>query len=796
MAAPLRVLIVEDVPTDAELMSVYAANDGTPLEWLRVDTEADYRAALGTPPDVILSDCRLPNFSAVGALEVLHEMAVDVPLVLVSGTIGEETAADLIRHGAADYVSKDNLSRLGVVVARAIAEARLRCDRAKAVEDLRRAEALYRGLFENSVDGIFQAGADGRILMANATYLRMFECRSIEQLLSISPTFDHRLVPPDRAELARLVARDGGVRGFECRCQLATGATIWLNMNVRAVRANGAITYYEGSVQDATARKLTEAALVRSEARFTALFESKVIGILIADPTGLITEANDYFLAMLDHTQRDLPIEWFGASAPEFSARDREALSELKLTGRATPWEKEFLGKDGRRIPVLVGGARLPDGALICFTVDLTQIKTVQANLVQAKAELEGALTSLKQTQEAVIARERLHALGQMASGIAHDFNNNLSPIVGLSELILNQPQLFDDRDKLVGFVRTIHQAGRDAALVVSRLRDFYRTEDGVDRREVVDLKQVAEQAVELTRPRWADEAMAASTKYRIVTDLREAPVSANGAELREMLVNLIFNALDAMPRGGELRVTVDRAEAGSGAARLVVADSGVGMTPEVRKRCFEPFFTTKGAGGTGLGLATSYGIVKRHNGEIHIESEPGRGTRITVTLPTASTIPVSTPPKADRHTPHLHVLVIDDHEMVRDLIDEYLRIDGHAVDLADGPLAGLALLSAGRYDLIITDRSMPEMSGEEVAREARRLNPGVPILMLTGFGEFMNAAGERPEGIDAVVSKPVSIEGLRDAVELVIERRHPASSRPTEPAPASVPGAGASSKR
>jgi PAS domain S-box-containing protein len=634
------VLIVEDVPTDAELMYEQLRRDGHTVDWSRVDTEVAYRAALNDRLDVILSDCKLPGFSPSRALEILRGSGLDVPLILVSGTIGEEAATELVREGAADYVSKDRLGRLSMAVARAIAEAQLRRDQAHVVDDLRLAEARFRGLFE-----------------------------------------------------------------------------------------------------------------------------SKVIGIVVADRAGLISEANSYFLSMVGRSLADLPLDWVAMTPEEFRSRDREALEDLETHSRAALWEKEFLDKNGNRVPIMMGGARLPDDSIVCFVVDLTQAKAVQASLEHAKSELENALDQLRQTQDAVIAEERLRALGQMAAGIAHDFNNSLSPIIGLSELILSRPNLVQDHDKVLKYLHTIHQAGRDAALVVSRLRDHYRVDNRQSEIEIVDLKMVVEQTIELTQPRWRDQAMATNTKYNIVTKLEAATVEGHASELREMLVNLIFNALDAMPDGGALTIRVYRDTNRSGIVNLEVQDTGTGMTPDVRKRCLEPFFTTKGAAGTGLGLSTSYGIVKRHHGEVQIESEVGHGTRMIVSLPAVEPSHVSAVLK-EVVPPHaMRILVIDDEEYVRHVIAEYLCADGHQVDLADGPAAGLRKIDEVRYDLIITDRAMPEMSGDQLALQAKRRAPRVPILMLTGFGDFMNAADERPEGVDVVVSKPVTIEALRDAI-------------------------------
>jgi PAS domain S-box-containing protein len=636
------VLLVEDVPNDAELIFEQLRRDGHTVEGSRVDTEPAYRAALNAQLDVVLSDCKLPNFTPSRALEILRESGLDVPLILVSGTIGEEAVTALVREGAADYVSKDRLGRLSMAVSRAIAEANMRRDQARAIADLRRVEARFRGLFE-----------------------------------------------------------------------------------------------------------------------------SKVIGIVVADKAGLISEANSYFLSMVGRTTADLPLDWVAMTPEEFKSRDREALKDLETQSRAALWEKEFLDRDGNRVPIMMGGARLQDDSLVCFIVDLTQTKAVQASLERAKSELEAAMDQLRLTQDAVIAEERLSALGQMAAGIAHDFNNSLSPIIGLSELILSSPNLIQDHDKVLNYVRTIHQAGRDAALVVSRLRDYYSDAAGQVEIEIVDLKTVVLQTIELTQSRWRDQAMATNTKYKITTNLDDASVAGHASELRDMLVNLIFNALDAMPSGGELTISVHRDANQPGIVNLEVKDTGMGMTPEVRKRCLEPFFTTKGALGTGLGLATTYGIVKRHHGEIQIESEPGQGTRMIVLLPTVASTNVLEVRKEGLRTSGMNILVIDDEEMVRNVISAYLVFDGHKVDLADGPGVGLLKLKAGDYDLIITDRSMPEMSGDQLALKAKRVAPHVPILMLTGFGDFMNAADERPEGVDVVVSKPVTIDALRDAIAL-----------------------------
>jgi len=275
----------------------------------------------------------------------------------------------------------------------------------------------------------------------------------------------------------------------------------------------------------------------------------------------------------------------------------------------------------------------------------------------------------------------------------------------------------------------------------------------------------VAEQAVELSRPKWSDQAMAAGVQYRIETSIAHAKVNGSASELREVLVNLILNALDAMPNGGDLSVAVASWPNDPDQVALSVRDSGVGMTPEVRAHCFEPFFTTKGPGGTGLGLAMCYGIVRRHGGDITVESATGEGTTVTIVLPIATAVAQENIPAPEKQMGKLRVLVIDDDDVVRDTIAQYLRLDGHEVVDTDTPLVALAALRESQFDVVITDRAMPQMSGDQVAREVKRTRPAARVVMLTGFGDLMIASGGRPDAVDALISKPVTMESLREGL-------------------------------
>ncbi|RMF87012.1 MAG: GAF domain-containing protein, partial [Nitrospinota bacterium] len=390
--------------------------------------------------------------------------------------------------------------------------------------------------------------------------------------------------------------------------------------------------------------------------------------------------------------------------------------------------------------------------------------------LQESNRRLEEALTELRQTQQHIVQQERLHALGTMASGIAHDFNNTLAPILGFSELILHSPDLWQDRERLRHYLQTIHTAAQGAAKVVNRLREFYRHRDKGELFLPLELNALIEQTILLTQPRWKDQALARGITIQVITDLQPIPLlNGNEAELRDVLINLIFNAVDAMPEGGLLSLHTCSED---NEVVLTLRDTGVGMSEEVQQRCLEPFFSTKGERGSGLGLAMVYGIVQRHQGTISIESREGEGTTVTLRFPALAEMPPPEEQQPGATLPQtLHVLVVEDEPEVREVIEAYLAADGHTVETAADGEEGLEKFRQGRFDLVVTDRAMPVLSGDELAAAVKQMAPEVPVIMLTGFGAMMQAAGEQPAGVDHVVSKPVTLNEWREALARVMGR-------------------------
>jgi signal transduction histidine kinase/ActR/RegA family two-component response regulator len=400
-------------------------------------------------------------------------------------------------------------------------------------------------------------------------------------------------------------------------------------------------------------------------------------------------------------------------------------------------------------------------------------------NQVRLTEGIQEAYDQLRRAQQTVVQQERLRALGQMSSGMAHDINNALSPILAYSQLLLSTlPDLGDvPRQRL----QRISQAAEDVAQIVARMREFYRRDVDPDQLENVNVNKTIEEVLELTRPRWRDLAQRKGMAIRIKLELEPNPPAlvCSPGELREALMNVVFNAVDALPQGGLItlrtcsasRSSRPKGENSERELQIEVRDNGVGMEEKVRQRCLEPFFSTKiQCGGTGLGLAMVYGMVKRQDGGIEIESAPHQGTCVRLVFPIRERATPSTRPQATNPEPcrSLRILCIDDEPALRELMRDVLEVHHHKVTVAPGGREGLEMFRSnlqGRepYEIVITDLGMPDLDGHQVARAIKAASPGTPVVMLTGWGAMMKAEGETAPEVDAVLSKPPRIRELND---------------------------------
>ncbi len=461
------------------------------------------------------------------------------------------------------------------------------------------------------------------------------------------------------------------------------------------------------------------------------------------------------------------------------SVSDGEYLPVLVLTADITPETRhraltlgaqDFLTKPFDHSEVLMRMRNLLENRFLHNELRL-QNTSLETLVSKRTSELEQTLGRLKATQQQLVKQERLRALGMMASGIAHDFNNALMLVLGYAELLQPHIAALDgEREKFL--LANLKSAAQDGAHVVSRLQEFYRPAGSAHLRVGVDVNQTIEHALTLTAPRWRDKCRAEGIQIEPSLELTPVPnLLGNAAELREVLINLIFNAVDAMPQGGRL---VLRTKVQDDRIQIEVSDTGVGMSEEECARCLEPFFTTKGESGTGLGLASVYGFVQRYGGAIRVKSEKGKGASFTLTLPASDAQIDRTQIQPHEPTSPLKILIVDDQEIIRELISEILRSDGHNITVAATGVDALLQLNKGQFDLIISDLSMPDMTGSQLASEIRAKGDHTPFILLTGFGDEMLAQGSTPPGVDLVLSKPVTSASLYQAIKKTLPNEAP----------------------
>jgi signal transduction histidine kinase len=398
---------------------------------------------------------------------------------------------------------------------------------------------------------------------------------------------------------------------------------------------------------------------------------------------------------------------------------------------------------------------------------NLLQIRLLHQELLDQnellETKVEERTRELREMQQQVVAQERLRAFGEMAGGIVHDFNNALMSVIGYSEILLSDVAMLGDIETARNFLKIINRAGQDASQVIGRLRDFYRPREVSDVFTCVDLNDILEQVVPLTQPKWKGQALADGRTINVDLDLTKLPsISGIETELREVATNLIFNAVDAMPAGGAITL---RSSVEHGEAVIEFSDTGAGMSEEVRRRCLEPFFSTKGDKGTGLGLSMVFGIIKRHDGRIEIESTPGKGTTFRIRLPAIANALDQAENETRKMERSLRVLVVDDEEVTRAVLERYLTSDGHTVVTATDGEEAIGCLAGGEFDLLITDHAMPGMNGVRLAGAAREKNAVQPVIMVTGFAAGSMGDDDEPGGVDLVLRKPVLRHELRRAL-------------------------------
>src|SRR6185369_3807827 len=502
-----------------------------------------------------------------------------------------------------------------------------------------------------------------------------------------------------------------------------------------------------------TARDLSDLRKVQAVARehqslLTNILESARESIYAVDPDGNFKWCNSATLKALGY-QRN---KFIGRPMlPMVYEEDRELVRQkinAALTGLPQTYEMRYFSHDGQ-----LRHARVDNSPLV-VEGRTTGVLGIARDITEQKEERERAARA-----------DKLRALGQLASGVAHDFNNSLAAILGRAQLLRRQ---IGDQT-LVRNLDIIQTAAEDAAATVRRIQTFAR-KSPVKEFELLDARSLLHDAVEITRTRWENEARLRGLEYEVTLDADDCHNTYGSAsELREVFVNLIVNAVDAMPRGGKLSVSCCRNEE---RLQLQFKDNGTGMPEDVQQKIFEPFFSTKGAHGTGLGLSVSHSIIERHEGSINVVSEPGVGTTFIIDLPAAVLEPsIVEPVITAEATPRLKILVVDDEPSVRETLAEMLVAVAHEVELAESGQDAVEKIRRSHFDFVFTDLAMPEMDGWETARAIRKFRPDVKIVLVTGYGPTTVPPQGEEKLVDGVIGKPFDFAQVDSTLDALAER-------------------------
>jgi PAS domain S-box-containing protein len=612
------VLIVNDSPDALALTSVVLQQAG-----YRVLTADDGLEGLELArrelPALIISDVTMPHLDGIELCRRLREDSrlSLTPILLISAHRKDtESALEGLKAGADEYLEAPfDPPRLVAQVARLLERARV--------------EAHYRDIVEQANDIIYTHDLDGRLTSLNAAGLLFSRHGQLEELIGrhIASVFHLSVGESGVWESIRQL-RSEGARREEMEGRSANGERRWLEFSMSLICTRDGVPFgVRGVARDITRRKQVEEQLRRSEERYRELVDNANDIIYTIDMEGRYTSLNRAGERISGYTRDEvLGKSWKEMVAPEHIALASEMLLR-KLAGQepATFYELEIVARNGQRIPLEVNSEIIyEDGQPVGvqgIARDITERKRAES-LLRARFEREAE-------------SEKMRSLGQLSAGVAHNFNNALAAVLGRTQLLLRS--VTDERHRRS--LEVIETATQDAAEIVRRIQTFARRAPSAQFNKV-SLAALITDAVQLTRTSWEDDAHVRNLRYEVAFTNEvgvDDHLEANPTELREVFVNLIFNALDAMPAGGRIEVRESKRDAW---LVVEVRDTGEGVPPEFQDRIFEPFFTTKGSQGSGLGLAVSYGIIKRHGGTIEVGSAPGGGTVFTLKFPHRQTLP------------------------------------------------------------------------------------------------------------------------------------------------------------
>jgi PAS domain S-box-containing protein len=762
-ASGLKVLLVEDNPADARLVREMLKDAHRPVELTHAARLRDALEFLRTTGfNAILLDLNLPDSEGMNTFLRARAEAAHAPIVVLTGLADEEVAARAVREGAQDYLVKAEVD--GPLLYRSI---RYAVERNASDEAIRRSGALYRNLIEGSIQGVL-IHVDGIIKLANPALAAMLGFESGDELFG-QPVWQF-IAPQDRemAQAYQRARREGrpAPSNFELHLQRRDGSVIALDCMASSISWEGGQATL-ATVVDMTERKRAEQGLRTSEERFRQIAENIKEAFIVVEldgfrPLYLSRMWEEIWGRPLEEAYRD-PAAWVRAIHPDDAGVVHEARQAIE--------KGEAISRNFRVVR--------PDGTIRWVRARAFPVYNASHELYRQVGLVED-ITDLRRTEEQLLQAQKMEAVGRLAGGVAHDFNNLLTAILGYSELVLQD--LGDDHPSAVD-LKEIRAAGQSAESLTRQLLAFSRRQ--ILQPQTLDLNKVLTRVDALLQRIIGEDV---ELTMKLTAPLGR--VSADPGQIEQVVLNLAVNARDAMPNGGKLTIETanvmlgeDYAAQHAGASTgphvmVAVTDTGTGMDEATQQRLFEPFFTTKEPGrGTGLGLATVYGIVAQSRGSIWVYSELGQGSTFKVYLPATTedlTVPVVSPMSPAALSGTETVLVVEDQIEARSVICETLRRRGYTViEAVNGPDAIVKGRQLDvRIDVMLTDVVMPGMGGRRVAEVIRVTRPELKVVYMSGYTDSAIVDHGILEPGVTFVQKPFATETLLRRVREVLDAR------------------------
>jgi PAS domain S-box-containing protein len=757
-----RILIVEDDEALRETISEGFKEYGS-LVFEACDGKEARRVFDEVRPEIVILDYHLPDDDGSELIEAFKQPQSQVAILAITGDPDPDLAVKVTQMGADAFVHKPFKIQYLFDL----------CEKIRREWSLLRVETLLedrtlelRRILETSVDGIMITDSSDHIVQVNSAVEMMLDYGRDE----LVGKHIWELMPDDEEHQKRALDVIGELKkkekvsGVEQAWQRKDGSLFNVEVNfslIKDIKSN--TTGSLACIRDVNDRKKAEEELRGSEERYHSLVENANDAIISTSKEGIIVSFNKKAEEMFGYSRDEIVGKAVMVLSPQRHRKRQEKMfKEFSATNRlhiiGKTMEGTGLRKDGQEFPM--------EGSTFVIEVGGKCILTVLVRDISERKKME----------ERLLQSEKLQSLGELAGGVAHNFNNILAVILGRTQLLkrtIATPPEKKERRELIHELRKsleiIEKASFDGADTVRRVQEFSRKKDeGHNVNFVnVDLNDVINHTLEFTKVKWHDEAASKGVKIHIAKELSPLlpPVAGSASELREVFVNLVNNAIDALPHGGEIRV---KTFMNNGHVVGVVTDNGVGIPKDIQGKIFDPFFTTKGVQSTGLGMSASYGIIARHSGTITLESVEGKGSAFTVKLPQhEATIRESKdveilPEQKRRAT----ILVIEDEEDVRELLKDILTDGGHVVEFSADGQKGIELFRQKRFDLVFTDLGMPGMSGWQVAESIKKIRQETPVALITGWEVKQKDSELKESGVDLVVKKPFRVNEVLQLVQ------------------------------